>query len=318
MNKKYTIGLLVLLLLIIGFFFLYSSRKNEIVLNNKIKVVTSFYPLYFLTSEIALDKAIVSNIIPSGAGPHGYEPTPKDLATIEHSNLLVLNGGGLEGWGDNIKTNLKGKNIDIVIAGEGLITIENKEEHGHEHEHEEDGHHHHGVDPHVWLSPVLAMQMVDKIESALSKIDQANASYYKANAQSLKDKLSVLDGEFRKGLSSCSTKNIIVSHSAFAYLAREYNLNQVSIAGLSPEEEPSTKEMTEIVKFAKNNNIKYIFFEKLVSPRLSLTIAKEVGAQTLVLNPIGGLTEDEIISGKDYFSEMRQNLANLKIALECR
>jgi len=315
MNKKYIVGLLILVVLIVVSFVLFSGKKENVVSNNKVKVVTSFYPLYFFTSEITGDKAVVSNITPAGAEPHEYEPTARDIASIENSDLLILNGGGLESWGENIKTNLNNKNTNVITAGEGLITIESKEEEHEEEEHE--GHHHHGTDPHIWLSPVLAIQMVDKIESGLSLKDPNNSSYYKANALIIKNKLSILNEEFKQGLITCKSKDIITSHSAFAYLAQSYGLNQIPIAGLSSEEEPSSKEMTEIAKFAKNNNVKYIFFETLISPKLSETIAKEIGAQTLVLNPIEGLTENEINNGKDYFSEMRSNLVNLKIALQC-
>ncbi|HAS80642.1 MAG: Periplasmic solute binding protein [Candidatus Nomurabacteria bacterium GW2011_GWE1_32_28] len=311
MNKKYIIALSILIILIVSFFVLFSNKKEKVVSDDKIKVVTSFYPLYFFTSEIAGDRATVLNIIPSGAGPHGYEPTARDMATIEDSDLLILNGIGLEGWGDNIKTNLEDKDTYIVIAGEGLATIEKKGEE----EHEENNNN--GIDPHIWLSPVLAIQMADKIESGLSIVDPKNSYYYKSNTEILKKKLNILDEEFKQSLTTCGSKNIIVSHSAFAYLAQEYNLNQISIAGLSHEEEPSQKEMTEISKFAKENNVKYIFFENLVSPKLSEAIAREIGAKTLVLDPIGGLTDNEISEGKDYFSEMRNNLVNLKIALEC-
>lgn len=315
-NKKVLLaGSIVLFAIIIIVALLNFGQKEE---NNspKIKVVTSFYPLYFFTSQIAGDKADVSNLIPSGAEPHGYEPTARDMAQIESSNLLVLNGGGLEGWGENIKSNFNKDKTKVVVAGEGLTT-KTMEEEEHE-EHAEEGHHHDGIDPHIWLSPILAQQMIDKIEFGLSEVDPNNSSYYKSNAEILKNKLSVLDEEFKKGLATCGDKNIITSHAAFAYLASAYGLNQISIAGLSSEEEPSSKEMAEIVKFAKDNNVKYIFFESLISPKLSETIAKEIGAQTLLLNPIGGLTEDEINSGKDYFTEMRSNLANLKIALQCK
>lgn len=314
--KKVLFVLGIVLFAVLVIVALLSFNKKEENNSSKIKVVTSFYPLYFFTSEIVGDKADVSNLIPSGAEPHGYEPTARDMTLIESSNLLVLNGGGLEGWGENIQSNLNKDKTKVVVAGEGLTTkIMEEEEHE---EHAEEGHHHDGIDPHIWLSPILAQQMVDKIEFGLSEVDPNNSSYYKSNAEILKNKLSVLDEEFRNGLVSCGSKDIITSHAAFAYLASAYGLNQIPIAGLSTEEEPSSKEMAEIVKFAKANNVKYIFFESLISPKLSETIAKEIGAQTLLLNPIGGLTEDEINSGKDYFTEMRSNLANLKIALQCK
>jgi len=305
MNKKYILGLIAIVLLIVSFLFLFSNKKEKVVSVSKVKVVTSFYPLYFLTSQIGGDKVEVLNITPAGAEPHEYEPTARDMVDIENSNLLVLNGGGLESWGVNIESNLSIKNIKIITAGEGLTTNFIEEE-GQKR-----------IDPHVWLSPILFKQMADKIENGLSEIDPRNASYYKSNANNLKGQLSKLDEEFKKGLTNCQTNNIITSHSAFEYLAQAYNLKQVSITGLSTEEEPSSKEMIEIVKFAKDNNVKYIFFESLASPKLSETIAKEVGAKTLVLNPIEGLTEDEINGGEDYFSVMRENITNLKIALQC-
>lgn len=312
-NKKVLLaGGIVLFAIIIIIALLNFGQKEE---NNspKIKVVTSFYPIYFFTSQIAGDKAVVSNITPAGAEPHEYEPTARDIANIEDSNLLVLNGGGLEGWSENVQSNLNKDKTKVVVAGDGLTTKTIMEGGEHEEIAEDDE-----IDPHIWLSPVLAKQMVDKIEVGLSEVDLNNSSYYKSNALILKNKLSVLDEEFKNGLVTCESKDIITSHSAFAYLASTYGLNQVSIAGLSSEEEPSSKEMTEIAKFAKANNIKYIFFESLISPKLSETIAKEIGAQTLLLNPIEGLIDDEINYGKDYFTEMRNNLINLEIALQCK
>lgn len=304
-NKKNVLILIILAIIAISLFFLFNNKKDKVNEDNRIKIVTSFYPLYFFTSEIAKDKAIILNITPSGAEPHEYEPTARDMATIENSNLLVLNGEGLESWSENIKSNIDKNKTKIIIAGDEIATKIYKKESN-------------NIDPHIWLSPILAKQIVDKIESGLSEIDPNNSLYYKINAEILKDKLTILDEEFRQGLNICKSKNIIVSHSAFAYLAKEYNLNQIPIAGLSTEEEPSVKEMTNIAKFAKENNVKYIFFENLVSPKISETIAKEIGAQTLSLNPIEGLSKGEIDDGRDYFSEMRYNLINLKIALECK
>lgn len=299
-NKKVLLisGIVLFTVIIIIVLLNFGPKKYDN--SNKIKVVTSFYPLYFFTSEIVGDKASVINLTPAGAEPHEYEPTARDMAQIESSALLVLNGGGLESWGENIQKNINKDKTKILVIKDILNTENNN------------------IDPHIWLSPTIALQMIDTIEYELSEIDPINSPYYKSNAKIIKDKLSILDEEFKNGLTSCKSKDIVTSHSAFAYLASAYGLNQVSIAGLSSEEEPSSKEMAEITKFAKDNNVKYIFFESLISPKLSLTIAKEIDAQTLLLNPIEGLGDDEIKSGKNYFSEMRNNLVNLKIALECK
>jgi zinc transport system substrate-binding protein len=272
----------------------------------KMAVVASFYPLYYLSSQIGGDKAAVYNITPAGAEPHDYEPTAQDLARIEKSRLLVLNGGGLEAWAEDISKNIDPAATAVVVAGEGLMTGQV----------EEDGQR--AADPHIWLSPQLAQRMADRITQAFVQADPANGEYYQANAQVLNAKLQGLDAEYRQGLSDCASKSIITSHAAFGYLAAAYGLTQVSISGLAPEAEPSPQQLIGIAKFAKDNQVKYIFFESLVSPKLAETIANEVGAQTLVLDPLEGLSDAELAAGKDYLTEMRNNLANLKTALACK
>ncbi len=265
--------------------------------NKKIQVIVSFYPLYFFASEIGKDKADVVNITPSGAEPHDYEPSTQDIAQIEKSDVLILNGGQLESWGDKIKENLGGKKVMVVTAAEGLTTQN---------------------DPHVWLDPILAKKEVEVIIQAFIKVDPMNKNYYEQNAKQLQEKLDILDSQFRQGLQQCQQKNIVTSHAAFGYIASRYNLKQVPISGLSPDSEPSPKKLSDIAQFAKTNNVKYIFFETLVSPRLAQTIANEVGAKTLVFNPLEGLTKEQEEAKKDYLSIQRENLDNLKIALECK
>ena len=279
-----------------------SPRTSQ---SQKLSVVASFYPLYFFSQQIGGDKANVTNIVPAGAEPHDYEPTPQDMVRMEKSQLIILNGGGLEAWGESMKKNIDTKNVTVVVAGEGLTMQKMMEDD------------HTVIDPHVWLDPPLAEKMVEKIAQEFERVDSANAEYYRSNADALTSKLGDLNRAYVQGLSSCTEKNIITSHAAFGYLAAEYGFDQVSIAGLSPDAEPSPSQLADIVQFAKANNVRYIFFESLASPKLSQTIATEVGAQTLVLNPIEGLSDDEISKGKDYFSVMYDNLKNLQTALRC-
>ncbi|KKR33412.1 MAG: ABC-type metal ion transporter, periplasmic subunit [Candidatus Gottesmanbacteria bacterium GW2011_GWC2_39_8] len=294
----------ILFLVILSSFLKYKTSKQEGKNNKRIQVSASFYPLYFFTSEIGGNRVDVKNITPAGSEPHDFEPTTRDIVRIEKSRMLVLNGN-IEAWGDKIKENLKGTNVEIIVAGEGLFTKQQTEE-GKT-----------SIDPHIWLSPQLAKKEASKITAGLIKIDSANSLYYKNNEKVIDEKLDKLDKEYRQRLSVCKRKDIIASHAAFGYLVFEYGLNQVSISGLSPESEPSSKQLVEIVKFAREHNVKYIFFERLVSPKLSETIAREIGARTLVLDPLEGITDDEIKRGKNYFSVMRDNLKNLETALEC-
>ena len=293
--KQKIILLVVLVVVVLGGAWFTLRKQTNRVSNNKLQVTTSFYPYYFFTSQVGGDKVNVVNITPPGGEPHDYEPTPQDIINIESSKLLILNGN-VEPWGNKIKDLLKGKNTVILETGNGANS----------------------TDPHTWLSLKLAKVQVNSILKELVQIDPQNTDYYQANANKLLAALDSLDREYRTGLDNCSSKNIITSHAAFGYLAADYGLKQVPITGLSPDSEPSLQQLTDITQFAKANNVKYIFFESLVSPKLSQTIASEVGAQTLVLNPVEGLTPSDLAQGRTYLTMMQDNLTNLKIALNCK
>ncbi len=302
--------ILCALLAVIIFFIMkaqfFPNHPLPVALTSRLKVVTSFYPLYFFASEVGGDGVDVYNLTPAGAEPHEYEPTTEDLARIENSQLLILNGGALEPWGDKIQTNLKEKNTVVVTVGEDIATKMVIEEGKATH------------DPHVWLDPLLAAAEVDRVVRAFVQVDPLNRVVYEANGEMLKQKLKNLDAAYVAGLGVCAKKEFVTAHAAFAYLAARYQLTQVAIAGLSPDEEPSARTLIEIAEFAKKNNISYIFFENLVSPKLAETLANEIGAKTLVLNPIEGLTSADAAAGKNYFTEMMTNLVHLRIALQCQ
>ncbi len=298
MKKIVLLGIILITTIAIGYFATKRYHSLSQATDNsasKIKVVTSFYPLYFFASEIGGSFAKVTNITPLGVEPHEFEPTLREIATIEQSQMLIINGEGFETWAEKITTNLQKKSTRVVVAGQGFEQN----------------------DPHVWLSPVLAQKQVEQILKGYIQIDPQHRQEYERNAQSLISKLNQLDQAFRQGLRSCQQHQFITSHTAFGYLASEYNLQQLAIAGLSPDAEPSSAQLAQIATVAQQNNVKYIFFETLVSPQLAQTIAAEVGAQTLVLNPLEGLTQNEVESGENYFSLMRENLDALRVALHC-
>ncbi len=292
-------GVLVLVLVL-------SKRVAPVPVDEgKIRITASFYPLYFFASQIGGGFADVANIIPAGVEPHDYELASQDIIRLEQSRLVILNGGGFEPWAGDIRRTVDPAKTVVTDAGEGLTARMGEE----------------GDapirDPHVWLSPRLAASMADAILRGFVAADPANRTEYEANAVALKERLADLDREYREGLAHCARSDFITSHAAFGYLAAEYGLNHVSIAGLSPQQEPSPATLAEVVRFAREHDIRYIFFETMVSPRLAETIAREIGAKTLVLDPIEGLTRDEEAVGKDYFTKMYTNLTNLKLALAC-
>ncbi len=309
-KKTFFVAIWIVFFVLLGFV-LSASRANHdgVVTQNRsprITVVTSFYPLYFFASEIAGKNADVVNITPAGVEPHGYELTARDIARIEGSALLVINGVGFEPWGKRVKENLDPARTLVLSVADELSTQTIM---------------HSGttvVDPHFWLSPLFAQTIVEQIAKGFMTIDPRNRNVYAANTKILNERLTELDATYRQALADCAVGDIITAHAAFGYLAAAYGLRQVSIAGVSPDAEPSSRQLTQLARFVKTRGIRVIFFETLVSPKLSETLAKEVGATTLVLNPLEGLTEDERRQGKDYISEMLANLSNLKLALQCK
>ncbi|AEG61603.1 metal ABC transporter substrate-binding protein [Desulforamulus ruminis] len=300
----------------------------------QLTVYTSFYPLYDFAKQVGGDKIIVKNVVPAGAEPHDWEPSPQDVAEMTKADVLILSGTGMEPWAEKVLANIDQSKVTVIYGGQNIELIEGtahehegEEEHGHEQEaheaahHEESGeaeehdHDHGGKDPHIWLDPVNAKIMVDNIQAGLAKADEKNKAVYEANAEAYKKELDKLHEEYQKGLANAKIKEFVTSHAAFGYLAKRYGLTQVPVRGLSPESEPSPADMAEVVEVAREKNIKHIFFETLVSPKVSEVIAHEVKGETLVLNPLESLSEEEIAAGKNYLTGMRDNLKNLEIAV---
>ncbi|KWX86403.1 hypothetical protein AMQ83_19135 [Paenibacillus riograndensis] len=324
-----------------------TAAAETAVKTDKLDIKVSFYPMYEFTKNIVGDLADVETLIPAGIEPHDWEPTAQDMAEISAADVLVYNGAGMEGWAQQVIDSAKGTHLVGVEARKGLDSMEGVEEdaehhadeedhdnetgahaeeadhnheadwtaeEGHDHGHGHD-HDHGGLDPHVWLAPSLAIKEVRTIEAALAAASPENAAAFQTNSDAYIAKLEQLDQDFKAGLKDTKRKDFITQHAAFGYLAKEYGLTQVPIAGLSPEQEPSAAQMAKIVEFAKAHKVKTIFFETLVSSGVADTIAGEIGAKSAVLNPIEGLTEADRSSNLDYLGIMRQNLEALKTAL---
>ncbi|SKA81499.1 zinc transport system substrate-binding protein [Caloramator quimbayensis] len=271
----------------------------------KIAVCTSFYAMYDFSKKIGGDKINLINLVPSGIEPHDWEPSPKDIANLEKADVLIYNGAGMEGWIDKVINSLSNKKIIVVETSKKINLLQNEDS-------DEDL----KYDPHVWLNPLNAKIQMEAIKDAFIKADPSNKDYYEKNFLENSAKLDELDKEYKNAVLSFKSKDIVVSHKAFGYLCSTYGLNQVAIEGMSADVEPTPSKMAEIVKFAKDNKVKYIFFEELISPKVAQVIANESGAETAVLNPFEGLNEEDIKKGKDYFSVMKENLEILKTALQ--
>ena len=249
-------------------------------------VVAAFYPLAFAAEQIGGENLDVRNLTPPGVEPHDLELSGKDVRTIADAQTVLY-------LGDRFQPALEDA-IDSTSANAvDLLDPATSKTH----------------DPHVWLDPLRYAALALKIGQELDR---------KPEAERFAARLRSLDEEFRRGLSSCERHEIVTSHAAFGYLAQRYGLKQVPITGLAPEAEPTPRDLEHVIRQVRHAGATTVFFEKLLSPRLAETVAREVGADTAVLDPIEGLTEDEVAAGADYFGVMRANLAALRKGLACR
>ena len=266
-------------------------------------VIASFYPMYDFTRQVAGDRAQVVSLVPPGVHGHDWEPSPQDVARLRQARVFVYNGAGFEPWAEKVIAEAAGPSLVVVAASAGLARapVPGGAE----------------VDPHVWLDPVLAQGEVEAIRGALERGDPAGKAVYDANARAFQAKLAALHERFQAGLRECARREVVVTHKAFSYLTRRYRLEQVAVMGLAPESEPNPAALAAIVRFARQGKVTAIFLEPLVSPRLAETLAREVGAKVLSLNPIEGVTTEEAAAGKGYTDLMAQNLESLRAGLGC-
>ena len=411
------------------------NQANLVPQEEKLTVLTSFYPYHEFTKNVAGDFAEVKSFMPSGVEAHDWEPRAQEIQSLKDADVFVYNGLGMEAYIENIIESGEFDNVLFVKASEGveLLAFEDghddhddhaKEdghddhdshaeefyeeialvieefEHGHMtesqsieaieeilHEHEGDGHDHgagaieeiehvlheiedghiegsegleeihhlvsgedvhdehakedehdehddqddhakedghdghdhdYEFDPHIWLDPILVKQQVNVIRDGLIQVDPDNKENYEENARIYNDKLDALDMKIGSALSSCQKDTIVPYHNAFTYLGERYDIHIMALGGMAPDSEASAAEIAEFVDFVKDNDIKVIFSEELVDPRLAEVIAEEANAQVMLFSPLEALSKEEAVTNVSYIDKMEDNLDSLKVALECQ
>ena len=282
--------------------------------DGRLRVLTSFYPMYDFACKIGGDCIDVTNMVPSGTEPHDWEPSTNDLKNLEKADVFIYNGADMEPWADDLLVS-RSDTLRVVEASENVELRTTDGEHEHAHEHEDADHHHGDFDPHVWLDPENAKIEMEAIGDALCAADPENSTVFQSNYEKYAAELDALDAEFREKLAPLPNRTIVVAHEAFGYLCDAYGLTQVGIEGLSPDSEPDPGRMAEVIDFVREHSISTIFFEELVSPKVAEAIASETGAQAKMLSPLEGLSDEQAAAGADYFSVMHDNLAALMEAL---
>ena len=421
MNKNSSIAIVAgvaIAIAVIGSVLAFSGISNDatplpvpvdVPQEEKLTVMTSFYPYHEFTKNVAGDFADVKQFMPSGVEAHDWEPRAQEIQSLKDADVFVYNGLGMEPYIENIIESGEFDNVLFVKASDddhddshaeefheeiALVIEEFEEGHmtesqsieaieeilhehegdGHEHgtgmieeiehvlheiedghiegsegleeihhlvsgedvhdehakedehddhdEHEEGGHgehdHDYEFDPHIWLDPILVKQQVNVIRDGLIQADPQNKEHYEENARIYNNKMDALDMKIGSALSSCQKDTIVPFHNAFIYLGERYDIHIMALSGMTPDSEASAAEIAEFVDFVKDNDIKVIFSEELVDPRLAEVIADEAGAEVLLFSPLEALTLDEVGKNVSYIDKMEDNLDSLKVALECQ
>ncbi|HVQ01179.1 MAG TPA: zinc ABC transporter substrate-binding protein [Candidatus Thermoplasmatota archaeon] len=298
-TKKILIGILVaVFLLITAGATLYSTKIPAVP--TRFTVVTTFYPLFYFTQQIAGDNVTVTMLIPDNVEPHTWEPTVSDIVTVSNAQVFVYNGGGFEPWVADVISSVQNKHLIVVDTSTHMnLTSEQ------------------GItDPHFWLDPLLAKTQVENIAAGLIQADPSHAATYTQNADHLASKLDALDRDYRIGLQNRTKNDIITTHEGFDYLAYRYGFVAHAAIGISADAQPSTQDMARLVQLVKTLDLHYVFVEPIFSDVFMDTIARETGAQVLVLDGIHGRTGAH--AHMDYFQIMEENLRNLRIGLEVK
>ncbi len=266
--------------------------------DQRVEVVASFYPLAWAAEQVGGGDAVVTNLTPVGAEPHEIDLAPDEIERLGAADVAIVMGRGFQPAVEAATGDRSGATLAVLDE----IPLPDDD----------------SSDPHVWLDPALMGAVADAIATALIDADPGNAADYAANVARFRRELDRLDTEYASGLADCARRELFTSHDAFGWLARRYDLHAESIAGVSPDEEPTPQRLADLKTLVEETGATTIYVETLVSPAIAATLAAEAGGlRTSVLNPLEGLSDAEIAEGADYVSVMRENLAALRDGLDC-
>ncbi len=299
-NLKIIVSILIVAIVILFFFI--SNNNTKPTLKKPIVAISTF-SLYDIVKHIAGDTVESVNILPFGVDPHSFEPTPQLMAKIEKSALVIYSGAGLEPWVQGYHFNAKAIDISKYVRLRKL----DADEHGT----------HNTTDPHYWLDFSNMKIAADVITKALVELSPQNRALYELNQKRYNTMLEKLDSAYKERLSSCRADTVVISHNALGYLSRNYEFHIEALTGLSPEAEPSAKDVVKIMDDIKKEGVTTIFFEHFVNDKVIKRIAKDTDINIDVFQVLGNITKDEAQQHLTYEDIMQQNLEKLSKALVC-
>lgn len=275
-----------------------------------IHVASTIFPIHDIAKTIGGDHVTSNVILPPGASPHTFSPTPSDIRRLENTHLLFVVGHGVDGWASTITDALEEVETVDVSKDIPLHTFT----HEHEHEHHESAHEnndeHKTVDPHYWLNTANGITIASTITDALCAADPDNTEQYKENLASYTQDLNALHKEITDTLNDLDNRDLLVFHDSWNYFAREFNLTIAGVFQTSPGKETSPQYLEELYNHAQEHNVRVVFSEPQLSPATLRPFVEDLGLTMYVLDPLGGLKERD-----SYINMLRYNAETIYEAL---
>ena len=335
MSKKQAFTLFIIILILLATWWLFNFRSqnklnNQNESNDKLAIVTTLFPLYDIAKNIGGEAVNVSLLLDPGLEAHSFEPTPSDMIKINQADIFIYTGKFMETWAEDIINSLNNPDLLVIDASTGASFITASHAHDHEEgeahtedeaDHEEDDHDNDlnsGVDPHIWLDFDNLQIITNNIAKGIIEKMPEQKDLFSERTNNYLHAIQELDADYKTSLANCEKDSLIYSgHYAFAYLTNRYNLNYESAYGLSPNSEPSAQTLVGLVKQIQQAQVKYIFHEELMSPRVVDILKQETGADVLTLNTAHNLSREQLDNNRSLFSVLTENLEHLKTGLEC-
>ncbi|GEK58309.1 hypothetical protein CHL76_09095 [Marinococcus halophilus] len=312
------------------------NNEDQQAQNEKLDVYTTLFAWEDFARQIGGDYVNVENVVPPGSNAHSFDPTPQTLTNIAEGDLFVMTGSGMEGFAEEAKSTVEGQDVSVLEVTNNMDMLEVSEGHSHshggdDHSHGEEGHshgeegHNHGeeghshshggVDPHVWLDPVRAQQAAESIKNELVEQMPEQEETFEENYQALASDLEDVDQGFQDVADNSDSNQFIVSHAAYGYWEERYGFEQIPVSGINAQDEPSVKEINEIVATAEENNINTILLEQNIPSQTAETVQEEIGADVAYLHNLSSVMEEDIENDATYVSLMKDNIESLDQAL---
>lgn len=292
--------------------------------NDTIHIVTSMFPMYEITKEIAGDRAEVSVMVGANEDAHHYEPSARAVASVNEADVFVYSSDEMEFWVESLLSVVENDDLIVVELGDGIdfeihseLDHEDEDHHEDEHNHDDVEHHDHAhdhgnLDPHFWLNPVSVENQLPLIVDALRQVDEEGKDIYEKQAARFSEELLTLDQMYQAAFQSAENRSFVVQHQAFGHLAHQYDLEQVAIGGLTTEVEPNPKQLAQIVTFINEQQIPVIYYQSGSSSSIAETISNETNTGVGVLYDLESLPADFQDAQRPYIEAMKENLEQLK------